>query len=754
MSRYAIKFPFRVRIHGGEFDESARAIHREDGLKTIQAESGIVLGSTIERKQMSTKTTFKRIALVTVAALGFGVMSVAPSNAAAAGNPLGVTHTLSASTTTVNAGTAAKTILTTAGYFTGSDSTTSVVALATFSAGTTAAGITEALSPAFTAIDTATATTNGDGTVSAGGSSQFVTSSKTVEVGLAGATKLVSTRTQLAVTLNVPGTYTYLITNTIGDTSTATVANGRVTSLTWTVVVNAQDLLGATAFINTTTGSVATADSTTLTGSGTASATPVARISVKQYQDAAKTLSISTGSSKAVTVAVSGAGAVDTVSSNGATRGPSVTIAAAAGSDSEFYLFADGRTGTATVTITAGTIVTTKTFKFLGTMTTMSATASKNNVGVGETMTLTAAGADANGNATATPTVTAASSDATIATVTASGEVATVTGVKAGTATITLTSGTVTKAVSVTVLPVTAPKLSWTFDKDNYDAGEKMTLTVTASGVADGARAAFAAAPVANFSLASGSATLEASPTFVAGVKTYTLYAPATPGKFTLTATVGAAIDTEAVIIAAAGTRTVVTLSATITNPALTAAQEATDAANEATDAGNNAADLAAQAIEAADAATIAAQDAADAAAQAGQDAVDAAAEATDAANNAADLAAQAIEAADAATTAAQDAAAAAEAAGEMAVAAAEAAGAIAQDALDAANAATDAALSAAEAADAATAAATDAKESADAATAAVAELATKVAAYMASLNAKITTLSNLVAKIAKKVKA
>jgi hypothetical protein len=31
---------------------------------------------------MSTKTTFKRIALVTVTALGFGVLSVAPSQAA------------------------------------------------------------------------------------------------------------------------------------------------------------------------------------------------------------------------------------------------------------------------------------------------------------------------------------------------------------------------------------------------------------------------------------------------------------------------------------------------------------------------------------------------------------------------------------------------------------------------------------------------------------------------------------------------
>ena len=47
-----------------------------------QAELRIVRSSAIERKQMSTKTTFKRIALVTVAALGFGVMSVVLSNAA------------------------------------------------------------------------------------------------------------------------------------------------------------------------------------------------------------------------------------------------------------------------------------------------------------------------------------------------------------------------------------------------------------------------------------------------------------------------------------------------------------------------------------------------------------------------------------------------------------------------------------------------------------------------------------------------
>jgi trimeric autotransporter adhesin len=77
---------------GGESSESARAIHyvvQKDTLMTYvsarfaQADPGIVSGSTIERKKMSTKTIYKRIALVAVAALGMGVLtSVSPANAA------------------------------------------------------------------------------------------------------------------------------------------------------------------------------------------------------------------------------------------------------------------------------------------------------------------------------------------------------------------------------------------------------------------------------------------------------------------------------------------------------------------------------------------------------------------------------------------------------------------------------------------------------------------------------------------------
>ena len=70
-----------------------------------------------------------------------------------------------------------------------------------------------------------------------------------------------------------------------------------------------------------------------------------------------------------------------------------------------------------------------------------------------------------------------------------------------------------------------------------------------------------------------------------------------------------------------------------------------------------------------------------------------------------------------------------------------------ANEATDAANAATDAANAAAEAADAATAAAQDAQ-------AAVAALATQVASLIAGIKAQITTLTNLVVKIQKKVKA
>ncbi|NCV87979.1 MAG: hypothetical protein EBW14_19430, partial [Oxalobacteraceae bacterium] len=98
MKSFHIKFPRRVRIHGGECGAVARALHHEahEGALTQfeqslisdekaskrQADLGKYSGSTFnERKQMSTKTSIKRIALVAVSALGFGLLSVVPAKA-------------------------------------------------------------------------------------------------------------------------------------------------------------------------------------------------------------------------------------------------------------------------------------------------------------------------------------------------------------------------------------------------------------------------------------------------------------------------------------------------------------------------------------------------------------------------------------------------------------------------------------------------------------------------------------------------
>ena len=63
-----------IRISQGKRDASARATHLEAATRKF-------LVTTNERKYMSTKTNFKRIALVAVAALGLGVLSSVPAKA-------------------------------------------------------------------------------------------------------------------------------------------------------------------------------------------------------------------------------------------------------------------------------------------------------------------------------------------------------------------------------------------------------------------------------------------------------------------------------------------------------------------------------------------------------------------------------------------------------------------------------------------------------------------------------------------------
>jgi hypothetical protein len=82
MKTSRFKFPRRVRIHGGECGAVARALHHEAKSFSLPAVKRNVFFTTNERKYMSINTVLKRIALSTVAALGLGMISVIPAQAA------------------------------------------------------------------------------------------------------------------------------------------------------------------------------------------------------------------------------------------------------------------------------------------------------------------------------------------------------------------------------------------------------------------------------------------------------------------------------------------------------------------------------------------------------------------------------------------------------------------------------------------------------------------------------------------------
>jgi hypothetical protein len=357
----------------------------------------------------------------------------------------------------------------------------------------------------------------------------------------------------------------------------------------------------------------------------------------------------------------------------------------------------------------------------------------------------------------------------------ASGSAAYAVATKTGANTVTMTSGTVSKTatfyaynyLSTATKGAAIRNLSVDKAEMSLNAGQIGFLTITATDafgniVADGTTGAVVTVKASGQALLDGPAlsrtytTTDSAGQIVVGV-----IAGATAGTSTVAITstgaqLGAAVGSATSTTAGTNglTASVSTASTTVTivgntTDAVTTAAASTDAKIAALQAALEA--LAAKSIAdkaATDAAIAKAEASAVAAAEA---AADAAAEAIDAGNNAFDAATSAGEAADAATAAAEqageDATAAATAAGEAAVAAAEAAQEAAAEATDAANAATDAANASAEAADAATAAAQDAAD-------AVAALSTQVSEMISALKKQITSLTNLVIKIQKKVKA
>ena len=602
---------------------------------------------------MSTKTTFKRIALVAVAALGLGVLSVAPSSAAVTNLTVSVAD--GTATTVVSDSTTAATVSVNFLKQEGKDSATVTSFIKSYPTGATQPTQLKQLgSDSKTATDVTTLATAA-GAVNFGveikADSATAVLSGTTSTGVYAAAKLkiyFGDTTTVALKAG-----TYVVTTVVTPYNNGVAATGSaVISKDINIVVSGVAADSKVANSGTST-AVLQAGSSFTTGStqdsavaviATASSTDNAVIGIN-LKNAGGFLT----ANESVTATITGAGVVGGVVSG--TYGKSVVLQHTAGADFLVGIRADGTAGTATITISTPSVTfSSKSVTFYA-KSPKTITASINNpvLNVGtNTKAVKAVVTDSNGlpwtgqlyilASTATDALVGGSATAPVECSydsTKSAHYCPVTTLTAGTANFKILdqslalgtetayaaamSAVVSDAVALTVSSAVPATVKLAFDKASYAPFEKAIITVTpldAAGKTLGTKTIsnlFATGGItSNVAFGSSSDTLTAvtlttsadassSAPRTAGAYTYIVYMPA-QGTVTISATGGTGL-------AAAG-QVAVTASATIVNSSVDAA---TDAANEATDAANAATDAALAAADAADAATAAAQDASDA---------------------------------------------------------------------------------------------------------------------------------------------
>jgi len=623
---FQTRFPRFYRKRSGDRDVSARATHLKAAMENV-------FMTTTERKRMSTKTTFKRIALVAVAALGLGTFVATPSNAYYGVKP---TTTLSVSSTAVSA-TVGETASVTATIQMVAGGTTDSIAVFTTLAKPT--GSSQGLAQLRATTDSANVTqTNHLDFIK----SQIVGYSDTVTISPTGLGVTAKATYQVnLVNLDVAGTYTL---NVIVSDATKTEV---FSSQAVTITVAAENVVPSATYSwaqivggTTSVRPDGTADSAVVAAPGTVGATGsvVASIWVYQYNsDSSVTTARGTRVGESVTATlVSGPGQL---SLNGSTSG---ALTVTAGPGDTITVLSDGRSGTASIrlgTTTLGSSWVTKTVKFFGEMTQFTATlpnsTANNTVALSAgTATLKVYPKDVDGNLvtsdakhgiylTASDTKVINLNNTKCTFTVAGGYVScTLTLADSGTTTITVRdSATVaSSAFSVTTAALTvagaAYKGTITTDKSSYAQGEAMKFTVTAKDVYDRVVVDGAVTPFGTVYFAGAKPTFgddgsanaagghfsdlvsylnTPSTSFVSGSDTMMAFAPTTAGTYTLKGTLNGLAD-----------QTLLTF--TVVDPTKDAADAATDAALEATDAAYAAQDAAQLAAEAADAATAAAE--------------------------------------------------------------------------------------------------------------------------------------------------
>ena len=580
---------------------------------------------------MSTKTSFKRIALVAASALalgGFSVISAPQASATSATFKTTVAYDKDNSYQVVG------------GQMTldiGFDST-SVATLTSTGVGT----IVSAKDAEIIATETLTSVTSTgfqfNSTTDGGTKGPYDTITVVLTSAVAGTQTL--SIVELDPTTGVPGT---AVTKTITWT-----ASGTTAAASWKAYL-----------VDTTTGITTPAgrsDSTvpltydrSLTSGGASE--PKAQIVALLLDGNGNPVNAAT-----VSVTISGPGLInalsstDGISAGHATPGARVaSVSTGTGGYVQVLLGSDGSAGVSTVTLTAGTVSVSRSVTFTGTAATYTLSSVTGTYGVGVFGTddsgtsktvyggIKVTATDSAGGRASSGSFWATSSDKTVATVSAAahllngsanasyntpgiGAIA-VTGLKAGKSTITIrntdpagtTAPTVSATIEIEVTSSTADSLTMALDKSTYSPGEPGVLSVTltnAAGrpVADGTYTIFAAAtPLAvnlfmqsNSTGANGAFASGVSVTTVGGVAAFDIYAPSVSGELKFSGTTLSATTVSSALTQNARSK-VLAATADVSGGAADAnAALALDAANAATDAANNAYDEAQNATQAA----------------------------------------------------------------------------------------------------------------------------------------------------------
>jgi hypothetical protein len=461
---------------------------------------------------MSTKTTFKRVALVTVAALGFGALSVVPSNATASAGDF----TISAATASQLTGeTATATSVVATLSYSATAATDSVTVTASLYSAKNADGtvMTSGLSqPRMDLNDTTTAQVySGDVTtlvLKASNSGSAIANDTAANVVPTTAGVVVA---KFRVFLNAPtkaGTYVVKLTPTLASGSTAgSIQAAAAQTVTITVTAApADDLVAATA-----TSIISAGETNSATADVAVTSTRTVAV-VSADTAAAATIKVTLSNKSALaanesfTAVITGPGILGSATAAAATPvivapNPTARIITVKNGD-VVQVFPDGTSGVATITISSllGVELAKETVTFFGAAATVATTVKKAVVGVGTaTDVLSVVVKDSAGVSVSNlTTLSVVSSDTTKVanayaqaigsySATTGAYLIPVTAAVAGAVKLTVStkaSSTATTGVDATAVDVrvgssTPASVAVTTDKISYAPGEKATISIS-----------------------------------------------------------------------------------------------------------------------------------------------------------------------------------------------------------------------------------------------------------------------------------